>query len=641
MSCAFAMPVRAQFLKNVINSVKNTVQNRANDKASSTTNKVIDKVDGTGKKPGTSTTTSTTPNGASATPGAAARNATDASGAPGGPASDDPDPASSNGYVQVDVSTKKSIVGGTIKVTGFSPTLGNHTLVTMTVTGPVPQAAVTIALKDSGHFSTTWIPVGAGHFRLTLKTQDGKAQQSAFVDAYPLQEMENITGPVRQEGQKAMDRIQKDVDQAKSSMGAGDVDKLTTGMTKLTQKWTQVKKTLDDIDKAGKGMDDLQKKFGPAPAPIGEGLNNLNDALGKEGQQLESFNNSLDGPGDAGGKSGHDAYDNTVCEYLTMISEACAAFSTFSNFTGDLFKITKNIAIDKGVPAAAGAASDAAGNDANKGMFYQETAKLFSQAGLDAESLQETMGTAGFAGDLIQMCSGFLMRTYCTVLNGDLQETYTCTYRNEYNTVWWQYTYTTGATITLRAPKSKGSGGMMKMKGNIEGNATKFSIYTDMAEQDDFRKESKGRVKVIPVCVWAPVSAQFVSSQADRSTGFGAVARTIVTPAVFNIPIDVDYNLDGKTMKFYTNDALVDFGPMTKWIYCYLAVAAGIPLTTRVDMPINNVKLTLGKALSMNSNFPVVRDGQGNTSVQGKGDEKIGTGTSVEHHIQFSFSAKN
>ena len=49
-------------------------------------------------------------------------------------------------------------------------------------------------------------------------------------------------------------------------------------------------------------------------------------------------------------------------------------------------------------------------------------------------------------------------------------------------------------------------------------------------------------------------------------------------------------------------------GPMTKWIYCYLAVAMGIPLTTRVDMPINKVKLTLGKAISMNSTFPVKRD---------------------------------
>ena len=94
-------------------------------------------------------------------------------------------------------------------------------------------------------------------------------------------------------------------------------------------------------------------------------------------------------------------------------------------------------------------------------------------------------------------------------------------------------------------------------------------------------------------------------------------------------------------MKFYTNDALIDFTVMTRWTYCYLAIALGVPLTTRVDMPINKVKLTLGKGIELNSTFPVKRDDAGNTSVQGSGDSKIGTGTSVEHHIQFSFTAKN
>ncbi|MBS1599044.1 MAG: DUF4412 domain-containing protein [Bacteroidetes bacterium] len=55
---------RAQFLKNILNTVQQTAQNRANSKASQTTNKVLDKVDSSTQiksKSGNSSATSTTP----------------------------------------------------------------------------------------------------------------------------------------------------------------------------------------------------------------------------------------------------------------------------------------------------------------------------------------------------------------------------------------------------------------------------------------------------------------------------------------------------------------------------------------------------------------------------------------------------
>jgi hypothetical protein len=113
-----------------------------------------------------------------------------------------------------------------------------------------------------------------------------------------------------------------------------------------------------------------------------------------------------------------------------------------------------------------------------------------------------------------------------------------------------------------------------------------------------------------------------------------------VTPACFNIPVDVDYDVDGKTMKFQTNGALVDFTPMVKYVYLYWGIAAGIPLTTIVDLPINNVEHTLGKAISMYSTFPVVKDEKNNISVKADADAKVGTGGEHEHDIKFSFSAK-
>jgi hypothetical protein len=640
LSLALVLPAKAQFLKGVVNSVKNTVQNRAYDTARSATNKVIDRASGKGKKAATSggaasgemASGGTAPadNGSGGSMG-------NASGTNGGlgVAGTVEDPPSTKGYVRVMVSANRTIVGGKITVKGFSPKYGNLKTVLMTVSGGSATPAQTLTLKDSGSFSTVWTPAAAGHYKLTVTSQDGKAQKSETVDAYAFQEMDQITGPTREEGQKVMDKLKTTVDQAKAGLSARDAAKLDDQLQKVTKKWTAFTKEMDDLDQAGKGLDGLQRKYGGLSAVVVDNVGKISEDFAQEGRDLATAGVA---PGGATSGPDHNAYDNTVCEYLTMISEACAAFSTFMNFEGDVVKLCKNLAIDKAAPAIAESASTSGG--AVTTIVNKEVAKLFTQVNLDAESFASMSGTAGFAGDLVQICSNYLLKTYCVVLDGDLQETYTCTYYNKEKAVWWKYKYTAGATITLRYPKGKNGGGVIKMKGNIEGNATRFSIYTDMNEQDEFRETSKGRVHTEGICVYAPPAVPFVSSQADRKTGFGAAARTVFTPACFNVPIDVDYDVDAKTMKFQTNDALVDFLPTVKFIYFYWGIAAGIPLTTIVDLPINKVGLTLGKAFSMYSTFPVVKDASNNISVKGDADAKVGNGPPHEHDIKFTFSAK-
>ncbi len=689
LALAMVLPARAQFLKGVVNSVKNTVENRAYDTVRSTTNKAIDKSVGKGKKPSTNgpTDSSGTP-GATATASTSGANAmanssgtsdanstahssgtssanstahssgtsgasntahssgesvatnTATPAAAGRMTSANPNagPPSTKGYVRVAVSADRTIVGAKVTLTGFSPKYGNLRTVVLTITGGTAIPAQTILLKDSGSFSTAWMPTVAGHYTLTVTSQDGKAQQSTTVDAYAFVEMDQITAPTREEGQKVLDKLKATVEEAKTGMSAGDAAKLDDQIQHITKKWSAFSKEMDDLDQAGKGLDGLQKKYGGLPSYVIDDVGKISEDFSQEGRDLATV---ADAP--AGGKSDepdHAAYDNTVCEYLTMISEVCAAFSTLMNYEGDVVKLIKNLTIDKAAPALAETGSNGAGAGTGTTIFAKEMSKLFTQAGLDAESFTSMSGTAGFAGDMVQMASNYLLKTYCVVLDGDLQETYTCTYYNAERAVWWKYKYTTGATITLRYPKGKSGGGMIKMKGNIEGNATKFSIYTDMNEEDGFRKTTKGLTHAEGICVYAPPAFPFVSGQADRKTGFGAVARTAVTPACFNIPVDVDYDVDGKTMKFQTNGALVDFTPMIKYVYLYWGIAAGIPLTTIVDLPINNVAHTLGKAISMYSTFPVVKDAKNNISVKADADAKVGTGGEHEHDIKFSFSAK-
>src|SRR5688500_3894166 len=73
----------------------------------------------------------------------------------------------------------------------------------------------------------------------------------------------------------------------------------------------------------------------------------------------------------------------------------------------------------------------------------------------------------------------------------------------------------------------------------------------------------------------------------------------------------------------------------------YIAIAAGIPLITRVDFPINKVKLTLNAVVSRSNELTVVKDAKNNLTVKGSGERTIGPGSETEHTINYTLTAKN
>ena len=338
----------------------------------------------------------------------------------------------------------------------------------------------------------------------------------------------------------------------------------------------------------------------------------------------------------------HQPYDNTICEYLVVLNEACAAFSTFTNiWSKSLLTVLKNITLDKGIPKAVEVANNKAGViPPDYDAQFKQPAKLFAAAKFDVESLTSKSGAAGFTGDIIQFASDFLMKKYCGVFKGELKHDYAITYRNKLGTTWWKYSYQTKAAVTLRYPKAS-SGKIIKMKGNIEGNAVKFDFYQDVEQMDDFAEQMKSRAKPIPYELYHPIAVPFATSQKDE-LGFGAIARAVATPAYFNIPIDAEYDTDEETIKLYLNDALIDFGLMVKYVYGYVAIAAGIPLITKVDFPVNRAKLTLNAVVSKNNELKVTKDSKNNLTISGNGTRHIGEATSqIEHMIDYSLTAKN
>ena len=624
---ASPVTVKAQFLKNVLNSVKNTVQNKANDKATQVTNKAIDNVDGTNKTK-TNKIATNAPVMPSKTDSSSTAGQQSSGNSPVNKASSD----SGTSYIKLNVSSNKILAGGTVIISGSSVMYESLNKVALTITGPSVNEPKSIALNTDGSFSTTWQAANEGSYTITVKSSDGKDHASTTVSVYKFAEIEVITGPGKEETKKAYDNLKNSVDQLKTQLVQSDADELQKKMDDVTQKKDLVLQLFTDLDAMGKGMDAIEKKSGPLPSDISDDLFQVTDQLSEQATQMETANEMAD----------HKPTDNTICEYLVMANEACAAFSTFTNvWAKTLGGVLKNIAIDKVSLLGADAVNSQAQVGGDAANIHKECDKVATAAIYDAESLTSKLSIASFAGDLAQMCIDHFLKKYCVVMSGELSHDYQCTFRNKDGAIWWQYNYTTGATISLRYPRNNNGGSIIKMKGNIEGNATKFSIYQKPSEMDEFKDAMKNRAKLYSLQLYAPKAVSFSTSQNDK-LGFGAVARAIVTPAYFNIPIDADYDVEAKKIKIYLNTPIMDFNPHTvSYIYAYLTFPLGIPLVTRVDFPINSVKLTLGKVIEKNNDFDIKTDANNNLFFSKKGDFKIGDASSaIEHNIDFTVSAK-
>jgi hypothetical protein len=537
-------------------------------------------------------------------------------------------PTSDSSYLQLKLSANKILSTDLVTISGTSIRVGNFKSVLMTITGPAVSVSKTLPLTDSGAFTTTWQAAGAGNYKITVKASSGKGQQTVSLDVYKLLDMDKIVDDNIDGLQHAYDNLEKQSETIMGQLAPTDAAKLKTAMDKVKQNKDQAMKLYQDIITMGKGLNGIEQKYGGLPGLVTGDLSQLSTLMTTQAQQIDQANLV----------AGHKPYDNSICECLVMVSEACAAFSAFSNIWAKAVTgVLKNIALDKGVPGAVAAVGTPAAN----ADMTKELGKVAATSVIDAESMFSTMGASGFTGDLVQMCSSFFLKKYCALLSGNMTHDYKCTFTNKAHVVYWDYSFTCAGTINLRYPKSGAGGKIIKMKGNIEGNATKFTIYQKATEQDDF-KDAKGyRASLISICLHVPATMPVATSQADKTTGFGAVARAIVTPAYFNIPIDADYDVESGKIKIYCNEALVDFSEQVKYTYGYFMIAAGIPLVTRVDYPINKAKLTLAKVIEKNNDFTVVSDANNNLSFTKKGNFHLGAGTAIEHDINFSMTVKS
>ena len=539
-----------------------------------------------------------------------------------------------DGFITLVLSANTIFTGGTILINGESVKYKNLNQVEITVTGPSTNNIKNVSLAEDGKYRTGWIAADrAGEYTVTVKSSDKKARQTLKLTVYTLPDLGNLCDKNIAEVDKAFDKLKNSAAKVADGISPKDKAELEKKIADVKDKVDNVLKLYKDLNKAGKETAQLAKSGKRLPHGLAGNLSTLNDNLADQSEQLKALEKIAE----------HEPLDNTVCEYIVILNEACAAFQTVTNlWSRSIFTILANIATDKAAPAIAGGINDAGvGIDAPNDFPLKEMTKIYATSKVDAESLSTKLGKAGIAADLAQFALDVLLKIYCGVFKGTFTHDYNIEFRNNDGENWWTYGADMKAVLFLRYPKDKNNGGIIKMKGNLEGNAIKFNFWQDIAKENDFHAVSKGKIIVVPIKTFTPLSVSLATSERDI-LGFGAIARGLATPAYFNIPIDAEYDVDAKKIKIFVNDAFIDFSNLVANQFVFLMVGQDlIPYPKKMDFPIHKAKTTINGIFISFKEFDVVKDSKGNESFKGKGTRHIGDKTSIrETNLNFTLTAK-
>ncbi len=549
------------------------------------------------------------------------------------PADEESDVTQKDGFLTLNLSSDKVFKTATLIISGESVLYKNFKEVEIKVTGPSPTDLRKILLSREGKYSMEWVaPEITGDYIVTVTGSDKKSSQTAtfsvedfvddFTDDWP---EDNI-----KETKKALENLEEAVDKVEADISTKDKATLEQEMDKLREKTAVVLDFFKELNTAGKEFLKLVKSGKKMSPALAGNLSDLNRNLRQQAAQMKKISEVAD----------HKPADNTICEYLVMVNEACAAFSAVTSvWSKAALTILANIVANKDAPKT-GETMNKTSIPPEVQFMGKETGKIFIKSYLKADYVKSKMGKADIAGDLIQYVSDVLLKTYCGIYKGNFTHNYTIEFRNNNGENWWTYGAEMKATFSLRYPK-KNAGDIIKMKGNIEGNATKFTFFQDVAKENDFHAVSKGKLVVVPIKTYTPLAVSVATSERDIM-GFGAIARGLATPAYFNIAIDAEYDVNAKKIKIFVNKSIADFTSMVANQFIFLMVGQDlIPYPKTMYFPIHKAKTTINGIFISFKEFDVEKDSKGNESFHGKGNRHIGDKTSIrETNLNFTLSAK-
>jgi hypothetical protein len=522
------------------------------------------------------------------------------------------------GFLELHLPVKKIFVGGILTITGQSIIYKEYNSVEIKITGKNYNENKTVKLDAAGKYRLLWnVPDKAGVYTILAISSDKKVEREEKVTVQEIQELSGMANENIEQTNRAWKTVEERAEKIKGMIGKDQATELEKKLKDLKIKKDAAIKFFNSINDANKKATQLAKKSGTFPRNLSQNLSELNQHFKTQADDMKRMQEFTD----------HEPADNSICEYLVMVNEALAAFSTFSAFWEKSAEaIITNIVLDKVPPFAVGHANNIVGKPIPEPTDFipKETSKLFATALVDLESLKTIKGKAGIAGDLVTFISNVLMKNFCGVYKGEMKHNYIMTFFNKDKKIYWRYGVEMKAMVNLRYPKNSNTGRIIKMKGSFEGNATAFSFFADPKEAMAEELKASGRYNMVETFTLrdiTPVAVPFSVAQEDVFS-FGAITRSAFTPASFYIPIDAEYNLDNHQIKIFINPAILDFTPYVRNTQIYLIVAIA-PMFRLGNYPIEKAEKTIRGSLKEKNYFIMTGEAEGKPKFEGTIKRKI------------------
>jgi hypothetical protein len=616
----------AQLIKDIGRGIKKDAEWRAERKARNAVDRGLDslesKIKGKKKnKPGTSDDSNTKPS----TRAAVEANEKEAEGGV----------QSSEGFITLKLSTPFTAKGLTVTISGTSVKYEKWKEVVIQIKNPADkEEEVKVPLTDSGFYRLVWDKLlEEGEYVITATSSDGKSNTSEKLWVTDWDQPKDETADLMDVTGKAFERLKDRASRLKGMISKKDEAVLNDHIAEVKATVDKLGEVMGLIRKAKNETAAMLKKGEMLPKNVIAHLSKLNEMICQQTNEVKRLSAS----------AAHEPYENTICEYIVMLNEACTAFITFTSgwMTPVAFALG-NIAFNKGVSdySQGSPSSETGSSPADRDLKWdaKQAAKSYGAAGKKASELSSGLGQAKFVTGLLQFGSNVLLRSYCGVLKGDVKHTYSINYRNGNGQPWWKYGYNLQAVLFLRYPKTTNAG-IIKMKGTIEGNATKFSFMADPAQNPEFKSATAGKVKVMVLKSMTPFALPTASSMA--ANGWGWIARAAATPAYFRIPVDAEYNTETGKVTLFLQEAKPDFTEFVFNRQVFILWSAGLPLIKMMDYPISKARLTINAALKDQNEFTMKNNGKGELSFQHIAKRQIGTESApTEHLLEISISGK-
>lgn len=541
------------------------------------------------------------------------------------------------GFITLKLSTPVTTKGLPIIISGSSIKYGKWKDVKVLVKGPGNDEDNMVApLNDSGSYRFVYDKLlEEGDYIITATSSDGKAEVSERLKVNDIYQPDDETKDLMDAVGKAFERLKDRASRLKGIISNKDDATLQQKISGVKEKLDALHTVMIDLKNTKKEMAELEKAGKRPSQNIRRNLAVLNQMIVSKAEEVKKIK----------AISEHEPYDNSICEYIAMLNEACAAFSTVTAFWAkSAGEVIRNIIIDKVVPYAT---EKALPDDVTKNKFAgeeatwgaKEAAKIFALAKYDMEGLTGKLGKTELGADLIQFATDVLMKVHCEVFKGTVDHYFQLNCTDASGESWWKYSVTSEAVLTLRSPKS--SGGIIKMKGTIEGNGKYFHFMADPERNPEYVEGTGGKVKTMILKDITPMSLFFASSKYDEM-GFGMAARAAVTPAYFLIPVDAEYNTETNKIKIFINEAIVDYSPMVFNKQIFIQMGASLISGLKVmEYPISKARLTIRAALKEDNEFDVKKDAKGNFFFSDKKERTIRSAAGdMEHELSVTIYAK-